>query len=223
MEILYKNQSYVVAVKDPGVISEAGPNSMPELLAQALSVSVDRIYPVHRLDKATGGVMVYALDPRTAGQLSTAIQQNQFHKRYFVVIEQSPALPSETWKDLLYWDRMKQKSYVVKRNRRGVREAELTYTVIASGSDGRVLCSVDLATGRTHQIRVQFSSRGFPLIGDRRYGSHINGDMGLWAYQLTFHDPKTGKTVTFSSCPPILPPWDDPAFLPIFTQNESCK
>ena len=118
---------------------------------------------------------------------------------------------------------MKQKSYVVKRNRRGVREAELTYTVIASGSDGRVLCSVDLATGRTHQIRVQFSSRGFPLIGDRRYGSHINGDMGLWAYQLTFPDPKTGKTVTFSSCPPILPPWDDPAFLPIFTQNESCK
>ena len=219
MEILFRNQSYVVAVKDPGCIAEHGANGMPELLSQALSVASDRIYPVHRLDMATGGVMVYALNSQAAGKLSTAIANHQFHKRYLVVVERAPAEASSTLTDLLFWDRVKKKSYIVTRNRKGVKEAELSYRTLACTSDHRALLMVKLATGRTHQIRVQFSSRGYPLVGDRKYGSHTSGTLGLWAFELSFPDPDTGEPVSFSRYPPLTSPWNDTEFIPFLEQD----
>ena len=212
MKILFQNQYYVVAVKDPGVLSEHGPGGMPELLADRLQVSSERIFTVHRLDKPTGGVMVYALDARTAGRLSQEIAERHFHKGYLAVCEDAPAASSDTWTDFLYWDRLKQKAYVVDRMRKGVKTAELSYRILARNPIGHTLFSVELATGRTHQIRVQFSSRGFPLLGDRRYGSHTDGDLGLWASSLSFSDPYSGKKMLFVSLPPDVFPWHDPSF-----------
>ncbi len=212
MEILHLADTYVVAVKDPDMLSEQGPRSMPEALAQKLVRKPENIYTVHRLDRTTGGVMVYALDPRTAAVLSQSLGQHMFHKEYLAVIEQAPEEREGQWRDMLFWDRNRQKSYVVERQRKGVKEAELSYEVLAEGLDGHALVKVALFTGRTHQIRVQFASRGFPLLGDRRYGSHVNGSIALWACSLSFPDPITGKSVQFSAMPPDAEPWNDPAF-----------
>ena len=76
-----------------------------------------------------------------------------------------------------------------------------------------------LETGRTHQIRVQFSSRGYPLVGDRKYGSHTSGALGLWAFELSFPDPDTGEPVSFSRYPPLTSPWNDTEFIPFLEQD----
>ena len=212
MEILHLTDTYVIAVKDPDMISEQGVHSMPEALAQKLSRNPETIFTVHRLDRTTGGVMVYALDPHTAAVLSQSLGQHMFHKEYLAVVEHAPDSPEGQWHDMLYWDRTKQKSYIVDRKRKGVKDAELSYRVLAEGVEGHALVKVALFTGRTHQIRVQFASRGYPLLGDRRYGGHVNGPIALWACTINFPDPRTGKKVQFSAMPPDAEPWNEPAF-----------
>lgn len=203
MEILYEDNYIAVCIKDAGVLSESG--GMPELLKE--SIGSKDIFCVHRLDKDVGGVMVYAKTSRAAGKLSAAIAGKDLRKEYLAVVEgQVPECG--TMRDLLFHDVRKNKTYVVNRDRKGVKEALLDYRNLSS-ADGLSLVYITLHTGRSHQIRVQFASRKMPLVGDGKYGSsHREMPLGLWAYSLTFPHPVTGKTRCFKKSPPCLPPWD---------------
>ena len=195
--VLFEDAALVVCVKPRGVLSAAdasGKRSMADLLAPRT------VYPVHRLDRETLGLMVFAKTREAAAALTAAMGTDGFCKEYFALCETPPTPPQGEMNDLLYHDRVKNKTYVVRRKRNGVRPARLSYRVLADC--GLVL--VRLHTGRTHQIRVQFASRGFPLRGDRKYGAKTDGPLGLWAFRLTFPHPG-GRKMTFTLPENFLP------------------
>ena len=163
------------------------------------------IYPVHRLDQKVGGVMVFARTKNAAGLLSRAVQEGARVKEYRAMVHGTP--PEEgIWEDLLWKDARQNKVFVVQRMRKGVREASLDYTVLGR-ADGLTLVRVRLHTGRTHQIRVQFSSRGLPLLGDIRYGSKAPCSPALWSHRLALTHPVTGKPIDVTCPPPDSWPW----------------
>ncbi len=203
MKILYSDLDIAVIVKPYGVSSQnAEGENVPHLLEQNLG---KQAFVVHRLDRTTGGVMVYALNPRSAAQLSKQITENKFKKGYLAVVNGALQEKNGTLIDLLYYDRQKNKSYVVKKERKGVKKAVLYYETLKEFEQNGAtysLLKIELETGRTHQIRVQFASRGFPLCGDRRYGSKENfTGISLWSHTLSFIHPKTNKPITYTAEP----------------------
>lgn len=204
-EILYADAAVAVVVKPAGVLSQGdAENAMPALLQKRLGGA---IFPVHRLDQPTGGVMVYARTQDAAAKLSAQMQSEAFGKEYLAVLDGTPEPAEGELHDLLFFDRQKGKSYAVRRKRAGVKDARLAYRVLAQ-AEGLTLVRVRLYTGRTHQIRVQFSSRGWPLTGDGKYGSRNNRCApALWSAELHFAHPVTGETLTFRSQPPEAYPW----------------
>ena len=214
MRVLYEDGEIVVCVKDAGVLSQpsarGGEADMTALLAAHFEGNGDKATPfvVHRLDRATAGVMVYAKNARSAAVLSAAASGEDMKKTYLAVVEGKPTDASGELTDLLFFDRARDKTYVVDRPRRGVKEARLSYEVKGSTvQDGRelTLVRVTLYTGRTHQIRAQFAARRLPLYGDVRYGAKTRGTLGLFACSLTFPHPKTGEELTFSAEPSGTP------------------
>ena len=190
MTILYEDADLLVCVKSRDLLSAAdasGKRSMPELL------SPRTVFPVHRLDREAAGLMVFAKTKACAAFLSKAMGAD-FEKEYLALCEGQPEAEG-TLTDLLYHDRVKNKTYVVKRKRNGVREARLSYRVLRGGTQS--LLQVRLFTGRTHQIRVQFASRGFPLVGDRKYGAKTGGKLQLYSWRLSFPHPD-GRHMTFT-------------------------
>ena len=178
---------------------------MPRLLSEALGGD---IYCVHRLDRAVGGVMVYARTPAAAADLSRQIAARQLHKEYLAAVQGRPEEDSATLRDLLFWDRAKNKSFVVKRQRGGVKDAELEYSLLEALPEFSLL-RIILHTGRTHQIRVQFSSRAMPLVGDAKYGSRYRDcALALWSHSLGFRHPATGKAMSFAAMPEAVFPWN---------------
>lgn len=204
--ILYEDNHLILVKKPVNVASQmvADGNSLPHRLEE----SGYSVKPVHRLDKPTGGVMVYARSDKAAAKLSALVgQHDRFQKEYLAVVQGCPDAREGTLTDLLYHDVRRNKSYVVNRPRKGVREAVLDYTVAetANTDEGTFsLVKVRLHTGRTHQIRVQFASRKMPLYGDSRYGGVKGKALGLWSHQLTLPHPITGDTLTGES----LPDWN---------------
>ena len=207
MDFIYQDPHIVVCLKPIGVISQdGGEDSMPQILARQLEVKT--VYPVHRLDKAVGGVMVYALSQKAAACLSRAVQERTMGKCYLAVLTGKPQKNEALLEDLLFHDKMKNKTYVVDRMRKGVKPAALDYRVLEMVGD-RTLVWVRLHTGRTHQIRVQFASRKYPLVGDGRYGGKTGEkQLGLWSYELSFAHPETGEMLMFTHLPEGSPPWD---------------
>lgn len=204
--ILKETDRLVICVKPVGVASQGeGPKAMPQLLAAQLGCAV---YPVHRLDQAVGGVIVYAKTAQEAARLTQQMGQGDMQKTYLAVLTHCPPEHAGVLEDLLYHDRMKNKTYVVKRPRGGVKQARLRYEIV-SERDGLSLARVQLETGRTHQIRVQFASRGCPLLGDGKYGGSDNRcTCALWSYRLTLCLPG-GKFETFTANPPERFPWTE--------------
>lgn len=198
-QVIFADEQIAVAVKPYGVLSEDGAEEkgMPALLREQLGGG---IYPVHRLDRTTEGVMVFARNKTAAARLSGIVASGGINKEYLAVVEGEPADGGELC-DLLYFDRARNKSYVVRRERRGVKEARLWYERLATASyEGRTVSLVRIAllTGRTHQIRVQFASRRYPLVGDLRYGSTIQADqIALCACALRFAHPASGEELRF--------------------------
>ena len=203
-EILYQDKHITVVVKPAGILSESP--GMPELLRDSLG---GQFFCVHRLDAGVGGVMVYARSGQAAARLSDAVAQRKFTKEYLAVVQGRPERERGVLHDLLFHDRGKNKTFVVDRMRKGVKEAELEYTVIGSGKDSSLL-RIGLHTGRSHQIRVQFASRAMPLLGDARYGSKTrNCGIALWSERLCFPHPFTEKTMEFRHTPPGDFPWTE--------------
>lgn len=203
-DFYYLDRDLLVSVKPQGLLSEGeGPDCFPSLLAQALGErgEKDTILPVHRLDKETEGLMVYARTPQGAAALSRAIAEGAVKKEYLAVICGTPEQTEGTLRDLLFYDRQRSKSFVVDRSRKGVKEAILDYKTLAS-REGYSLVRIRLHTGRTHQIRVQFGSRGLPLCGDRRYGAPASEfSLGLCSVLLAFPHPRNGQPLRFSYLP----------------------
>ena len=194
MEILYLDDQIVVCVKPIGISSEDGENSLPDLLRQQLG---GEVFTLHRLDLNVGGVMVYARTKNAAARLSKAIQDGSMVKEYRAMVHGTPP-ESGDWHDLLWKDSSKNKVFVVKRMRKGVKPARLEFQRLIGGE--RSLVHIRLHTGRSHQIRVQFSSRGYPLVGDHKYGARDDHDAPLlFSCRLTF--PYRGKTVTYEHYP----------------------
>lgn len=213
LHILYEDPHLVICCKPVGVLSEDGQagRCMPQLLREhyrSLGQKNPYIATVHRLDKITGGVMVFSRRREVTGKLTAAVQAHEIVKEYLAVLRGHPAEPAATLTDLLFRDAGHNKSYVVKRPRKGVREASLFYREL-SRTEELSLVRVRLHTGRTHQIRVQFSSRGLPLLGDIRYGSKDpNCTAALWSCRLAFRHPVTGERVDVFCPPPRVYPWD---------------
>ena len=191
MEILFSDRDIVLCVKPVGLDSEI---QMPAALKETLG---GEIYPVHRLDKNVGGVMIFARTQAAAASLSKAIQEGKLIKEYVALVHGNP-LESGDWEDLLWKDSRKNKVFVVKRMRGGVKKARLEFTRLTSGEES--LVCVRLHTGRSHQIRVQFASRGYPLVGDHKYGARDNVPAPmLYSCKLTF--PHKGKLLEFEKLP----------------------
>lgn len=202
-DILYEDEFIIVCVKPIGVLSQSGgERDMICLLREQIG---GEIYPLHRLDRQVGGVMTFARDSRTAGIISSQIQSGSFVKRYLAAVQGIPSEPRGEMMDILFKDSRKNKSFVVNRPRKGTREAKLEYELLgtAHGNSGKCsLVQIRLHTGRTHQIRVQFSSRKMPLLGDGKYGSRDKGcNIALWSYRVTFTHPKNGQEMSFESDP----------------------
>lgn len=182
IEILYEDKDIVAVVKPVGISSE---NEMVILLKEQLN---SEIYTLHRLDNPVGGVMVYAKNKSAAAKMSKKISENfDFSKTYLLVCEGTFEEKASDMEDLLFKDSAKNKSFVVKKERKGVKKASLSYTVLKEAVFKEKMCSlvsVTLKTGRSHQIRVQFSSRKHPLAGDGKYGSKINCPIALFSHKI---------------------------------------
>ncbi len=217
IDVLYEDSFIIVCVKPLGVLSQpdlGGGEDMLTILNQYLEQKNEKtaVGLIHRLDRNVGGVMVFSKRTDVTAKLSKAIQERNFQKEYFAVVHNCPEEKSGTYKDLLFKDSSKNKSFVVERQRKGVKEASLDYEVIDTKNTKIGVASlirIRLHTGRTHQIRVQFSSRKMPLVGDGKYGSKDNEcDIALWSYRLAFQHPMKKKEIEFTQVPPNCYPWN---------------
>lgn len=213
--ILYADGDLIAVNKPAGMLSESSPagDGLPDRLAADLRADgqPDLLYPVHRLDRGTSGVLLLARTPAAAAKLSADLAARRMEKEYLAVIHGVPEPPSGEMTDLLFHDRAKNRSYVVNRMRRGVKDARLDYRTLACADlpDGGKLSliSVILHTGRTHQIRVQFASRRLPLWGDNRYGLREKGGIALFCRRIAFTHPATGLSVEIAAPLPDGFPW----------------
>lgn len=198
IEIQYQDAALLVCVKPAGVPSEGTEEgSLPVLLSRQTGGPA---FPVHRLDQAASGLMVLARSREAAAALSAAVAEGRMEKEYFALLSGAPEPPEGRMEDLLFKDARRGKVFVVKSLRRGVRPAALTYRVLQR--QGEIsLVRAALETGRTHQIRVQFASRGMPLLGDGKYGSRIKGGLMLWSCRLVFPHPAGGRRMAFYRAP----------------------
>ena len=192
MDIIFTDKNFVAIIKPVGLDSES---DVPAELKAQLGGDV---FPIHRLDKNVGGVMVYARTKQSAAALSKAVQEGTMIKEYVAMVHGTTP-ESGDWTDLLWKDSSKNKVFAVKRERRGVKKARLEFVRLATQND-QSLVRIRLHTGRSHQIRVQFSSRGFPLVGDHKYGSRDEKkDPMLFSCRITF--PYQGKEQVFEALP----------------------
>lgn len=213
LKVLYCDEAVLVCEKPADCLSEPGKGrNLPELAAAWLRARGEdpAVRTVHRLDRAVGGLMVLARTREAAASLIAQIAAGTVEKEYLAVLRGVPEAEAATLEDLLFHDSRTNKTFVVARPRKGVREARLSYRVVARAESGHgplSLVRVRLHTGRTHQIRAQFSHRGLPLLGDLRYGSRAAHGPALFSCLLAFDHPATGARMKFE-LQPTGAPWN---------------
>ena len=207
MEIIYQDKDILVCIKPSGVKSTDEPGGMPELIRQALGDPNANVRTVHRLDQVVSGLMVLARRAKAASELSRQIRDGEFEKEYVAVVQGSLPEQSGTFRDLLLRNKAERKTYVVTQPQKDAQEAVLDYERLAE-ADGMTKVRIMLRTGRTHQIRCQFSSRGLPLMGDKKYGGpETDSPIALWSHRLAFRHPYSGEPMEFIHEPPETEPW----------------
>ena len=213
MKIFYQDSDIIVCEKEYGVSSQKSDGAnMLDMIKESTGAEA---FPVHRLDITTSGIMVYALNQKSAAALSAQIQAGEFKKSYLAIVHGATGDEGEMT-DLLYHDRLKNKSFVVKTKRQGAKEARLDFNTLQRtkiGENELSLVHIRLHTGRTHQIRVQFSSRSHPLYGDGKYGAHDNAKIALYSHSIEFLHTTTEKSMYFDALP-TGDIWDEFASIP---------
>ena len=197
MEIIFQDSDIIVAIKPPQILSQGDEKGRENAVDILKEMTGGEVYPVHRLDKGVGGIMVFAKTAKAAAELSSQVSDRTMEKTYLALLHGELEEEKGRLEDMLFFDRSKNKSFVVKRERRGVKKALLDYECLSRG-EGRSLVRVKLITGRTHQIRVQFASRGYPLSGDRKYGARDEEkEIALMSKEISFVHPRTKERMTF--------------------------
>ena len=208
MKLIYKDNDIVVCVKPQRVLSTDEPGGVPDLVREALGDPEADVRTVHRLDRVVGGLMVLARNARAASELSRQIREDQFEKEYTAVVHGRPEEDVGKFYDLLFRDKARKMTFVAQELGKDVQPASLGYHVLGE-RDGMCKVRIKLETGRTHQIRVQFASRGMPLVGERKY-STLDDDceIALWSSRIGFIHPTTGENLEFELEPPEIYPWN---------------
>ena len=207
IKLLYVDKDIVVCVKPPRVLSTDEPGGVPELVRQALGEPEGDVRTVHRLDRVVSGLMVLARSAQAASELSRQIREDRFEKEYLAVVHGAPEAAEGRLCDLLVRDKARKMTMVATMPGKGVQEASLRYQVLGS-AEGMSRVRIQLETGRTHQIRVQFASRNMPLFGERKYSTLEDScEIALWSYRLAFTHPATGAPMEFISEPENTYPW----------------
>ncbi|MDO4377945.1 MAG: RluA family pseudouridine synthase [Erysipelotrichia bacterium] len=201
LKILYEDENLAVIIKPYGLDSQ---EETTKKLQEQLHCP---ILPIHRLDKIVSGIIVYGKNALTVDQISKQIQNRQFHKEYLAVVHGLMPAEEDTLNDLLFHDRQKNKTYVVKRARKGVKQATLNYRLLEFKDDKSLLAVLPL-TGRTHQIRVQLAHSMHPIVGDGKYGSKENCHCSLFSYHLSFLNPSNKEMMDFKINPPDIYPFN---------------
>lgn len=207
MTVYYEDENIIVCEKPYGFSSQE--SSGENMISLLKSYTGCDVFCVHRLDVQTTGIMVYAKSKQSAASLSEQIAKREFSKVYLALCHGALEKRGEMT-DILYHDKLRNKSFVVNNKRNGAKEARLEYSLVNEGEyKGKrlSLVKIELHTGRTHQIRVQFSSRGFMLYGDGKYGAKDNDKIALHSYKISFFHPITKEKISFSSLP-TGEPWD---------------
>ena len=199
MKILFEDKDIIVVIKPPEILSQGDEKGRANAVDMLSEMTGSEVFPVHRLDKGVGGVMVFAKNAKAAANLSTQVSDRTMEKVYLATIHGEIEQDSGRLEDLVFFDRGKNKSFVVKRERRGVKKAILDYECLSKGEE-KSLVRVSLVTGRTHQIRVQFSSRGHALFGDKRYGARDDEkNIALFSKKISFIHPSSKEKLTFEA------------------------
>ncbi len=217
IKILFEDNHIIVAEKPFGLLSQSDITGDPDILTE-LKAYIKNKYKkpgnvfvglVHRLDKNVGGVMVFAKTSKAAARLSKQIQSHKFQKTYLAVVNGIVENQEQTLKHYLVKSEEERRSIAYDSEVRDSKYAELAYKVLATDSNYSLL-EVALKTGRAHQIRVQLSTIGHSIVGDKLYIEGIrdsNTPIALWAYKLSFFHPVTQELVTFKAVPPTTNPW----------------
>ena len=208
MELIYLDDDILVCIKPARVLSTDEPGGLPDLCREALGDESADIRTVHRLDRVVSGLMVLARKAKAASELSRQIRENEFEKEYLAVVHGCPEARG-TLRDLLGRDKARKMTFVADAPAKGVQEAVLHYQ-LQNTANGLSRVRIQLETGRTHQIRVQFASRGMPLVGERKYSELDDPcEIALWSYRIAFAHPKTGEKMEFAHQPPETYPWTE--------------
>lgn len=209
MEIVYIDSDIVVCIKPARVLSTDEPGGLPDLIREELGNPKADIRTVHRLDRVVSGLMVLARNAKAASELSRQVREDEFGKEYLAVVHGVPVEKNGTLRDLLIRDKARKMTLVTDTPGKGVQEAILHYQTLDSADDmSRV--RIQLVTGRTHQIRTQFASRGLPLVGERKYAVlEDDCEIALWSHRIAFTHPTTGEKMEFTKDPPEVYPWTE--------------
>lgn len=209
LNILYEDNHIIVVIKPINILSQADSTNDLDMLTLLKSYIKEKYHKpgnvylglVHRLDKPTSGIMVFARTSKAARRLSEQIKNHQFKKSYLAVIKGNIE-NNNTFTD--YLEKIETKSYISTKEKG--KYAELSFTKLDYNEKEKLsLVKIDLLTGRNHQIRLQFSSRGYPLYGDNKYGKDLNKNLGLYAYKLEFSHPTTKENLVFINYPDYNP------------------
>ncbi len=217
LNVLYEDNHVIVVEKPVNIPSQAdktGDEDMLSIVKHYLKEKYQKpgeVYLglIHRLDRPVGGVMVFAKTSKAAARLSEQVRTKQFEKQYLVVVDGKMEAEQGILEDYLLKNEKNNISKVVKEGTKNAKLASLDYEVLKYAEDINLsVVKVNLHTGRHHQIRVQFASRGHSLYADQKYGTRGRGkQIALWAYKLSFYHPVSKQKLTFQVLPKTIGTW----------------